>query len=101
MYSQILALALCLPAALACVAKNNMPKPSETVSSDAPIEVPARTAFDGKNKRYDRRNYTCKNQQEGGWSLPLVRSRLLCETDSALRLQARPILFSFSVKELL
>ncbi|CAG9976207.1 unnamed protein product [Clonostachys byssicola] len=65
-FNTIVLAALGIPSALACVAKSNMPSPSSTVSSSAPIEVAAGKSFDGGNKRYDRKGYTCKNQVEGG-----------------------------------
>jgi pectate lyase len=69
-FNIIVLAALGIPSALACVAKSNMPSPSSTVSNSAPIEVAAGKSFDGGNKRYDRKGYTCKNQQEGGAYIP-------------------------------
>ncbi|KAI9172643.1 putative pectate lyase F [Paramyrothecium foliicola] len=64
----VAALLFGLPAALACVAESSIPSPSETISSPEPIEVAAGEEFDGKGARYDRADYTCSGQNEGGQS---------------------------------
>ncbi|KAI8716801.1 Pectate lyase [Fusarium sp. LHS14.1] len=62
----LVTLALAMPLALACVAKNSIPEATETISNTEPIEVAAGEVFDGKGARYDRGAGACKNQEEGG-----------------------------------
>ncbi|UPK92399.1 hypothetical protein LCI18_003334 [Fusarium solani-melongenae] len=50
----LVTLALAMPIALACVAKNSIPEATETISNNEPIEVAAGEVFDGKGARYDR-----------------------------------------------
>lgn len=62
----IAVLAFGVPMSLACVAKDALPKATETISNPEPIEVPAGEVFDGKGARYDRGAGACKEQEEGG-----------------------------------
>ncbi|KAJ4214919.1 hypothetical protein NW759_009942 [Fusarium solani] len=50
----LVTLALAMPIALACVAKNSIPEATETISNNEPIEVASGEVFDGKGARYDR-----------------------------------------------
>ncbi|KAL6362847.1 hypothetical protein LRP88_04160 [Fusarium phalaenopsidis] len=61
----LVTLALAMPIALACVAKNSIPEATETISNNEPIEVAAGDVFDGKGARYDRQADTVFILREG------------------------------------
>lgn len=86
------ALAAALPGALACVAGNNMPQATETISNDAPIEVGPGEVFDGGMARYDRGAGACNEQEEGG-NTPLLQLAVIGDQCDAILIDInrRPI----------
>ncbi|KAK2738406.1 pectate lyase [Colletotrichum kahawae] len=65
-FKLLAALAVSFPVVSACVGKDALPTATETISSDAPIEVAAGESYDGKLARFDRGSGACKDQTEGG-----------------------------------
>ncbi|KAJ0383646.1 hypothetical protein COL922a_010072 [Colletotrichum nupharicola] len=65
-FKLLAARAVSFPVISACVGKDALPTATETISSDAPIEVAAGESYDGKLARFDRGSGACKDQTEGG-----------------------------------